>query len=112
MSGDRCLLVPVYRPFVDAFTEEGRAELGRRRAEDEAREARDRELLAEARAGWEAARERLAGNAPALAVLDIHRPHLSWLGIVACTACRESVYGEAEAAPWACATYLAVTGEA
>lgn len=106
------LLVPQYRPFVDAFTPEGRAELARRRAEDEAEAARNRELLTAATAEWETAGERLTGNAPALAVLAIHRPYLSWGGLVACTHCREDAYDEAETVPWACATYRAVTGEA
>ena len=103
------MLVPQYRTLVNALTDEGRAELARRRAEDDAGRARNFELLTAATAGWEAARERLAGNAPALAVLDIHRPHLSWLGALACTHCREDGYEEAEPVPWTCATYRAVT---
>ena len=106
------LLVPQYRPFIDAFTEEGRAELARRRAEDEAEAARNRELLTAATAEWEAARARLAGNAPALAVLAIHWPHLTWGGVIACVHCREGGYDEAEPVPWACPTYRAVSGEA
>lgn len=105
------LLVPQYRPLIDAFTPEGRAELARRHAEAEAEAARNRELLTAARTEWETARERLAGNAPALAVLGIHRPYLSWRGGIACTCCREDGYDEAEPVPWACATYRAVTGE-
>lgn len=108
---DRCLLVPVYRPLINAFTPEGQAELARRRAEDEAARARNFERLTAARLEWEAARERLAGNAPALAVLGIHRPYLSWAGEVACTHCREDGCDEAVPVPWACATYRAVTGE-
>lgn len=106
------MLVPQCRPLVNAFTPEGRAELARRRAEDEAARARNLELLTAATDEWQAARERLAGNAPALAVLDIHRPHHTWLGVIACVHCREDGYEEAEPVPWTCATYRAVTGEA
>lgn len=105
-------LVPVYRPLFNGFTPEGRAELARRRAEDEAEAARNRVLLAAAQAEWGAARRRLAGNVPAVRVLDIHRPVESYSGPV-CDSCYEGGGGyEAEPVKWACLTYLAVTGEA
>lgn len=104
-------LVPVYRPLIDGFTPEGRAELARRRAEDEAEAARNRVLLAAAQAEWGAARRRLAGNVPAVLVLDIHRPVESYSGPV-CDSCYEGGGYEAEPVKWACLTYLAVTGEA
>ena len=105
------LLVPRFSPFLDSSTPQGRAELARRRAEAEAEAARNRELLADARAQWLDARERLASNVPAVLVLDIHRPVESCSGPV-CAHCRESGYDEAEPVPWTCATYRAVTGEA
>jgi hypothetical protein len=106
-------LIPVYRPFVDAFTPEGRAELARRRAENEAEAVRNRELLAAAHAEWEAARRRLEGNAAARAVLDIHRPDGSDSSGPFCTECREGGYSDAgDSVEWACRTYRAVTGEA
>lgn len=106
-------LVPVYRPLINGFTPEGRAELARRRAEDEAEAARNRELLAAARTDWEAARRRLQGNAAALAVLDIHRPDGSDYSGPFCTECREDGYSDAGGSvEWACRTYRAVTGEA
>lgn len=106
-------LVPVCRSFIDAFTPEGRAELARRRAEGKALEARNRELLAGVSAHWLAARRRLAGNVPAALVLDIHRPDGSGFTAPYCVTCADSGPGyEAEPAPWPCATYLAVTGEA
>jgi hypothetical protein len=106
-------LVPVYRPLVDAFTEEGRAELARRRAEAQAGASRNQALLAGASSDWLAARRRLAGNVPAALVLDIHRPDGSGFTAPYCVTCADSGPGyEAEPAPWPCATYLAVTGEA
>lgn len=105
------LLVPAVRPFLNANTPQGRAEIARRRAEDEARQARSRELLAAARAGWLTARERLAGNVPAVLVLDIHRPAEGFTGPV-CSECREPFYDDFEPVTWACPTYRAVTGEA
>lgn len=105
------LLVPRYSPFLDASTPEGRARLARQRAEAEAREARAREQLAAARARWLDARARLAGNVPAVLVLDLHRPDLAGCDVV-CTECREASYDYTEPVPWACPTYRAVTGEA
>lgn len=105
------LLIPRISPFLDASTPEGRAELGRRRAAASAWEARARELLAGAREEWQAARDRLAGNAPALAVLDVHQPYEGY-STPNCGHCCEPSSGEAEAVAWPCDTYRAVTGEA
>lgn len=104
-------LVPVYRPLIDAFTPEGRAERARRHAEVEAEAARNRVLLAAAQAEWGAARRRLAGNVPVVRVLDIHRPVESYSGPV-CDSCCAVAYDASELVPWACPTYRAVTGEA
>lgn len=107
------VLIPQSRPFIDAFTPEGRAELARRRATADAEAARNRELLAAARTEWEAARRRLEGNAAALAVLDLHRPDGSDYSAPFCTECREDGYSDAgDSVEWACRTYRAVTGEA
>lgn len=102
------LLVPQYRPLVNGFTPEGRAELARRRADGRAQADRARELLAAARTEWEAARDRLAGNAAALAVLGIHQPAEGYARPV-CGHCREPYYDDTEPVTWACPTYLAVT---
>jgi hypothetical protein len=102
------LLIPRYHPFIDASTPEGRAELARRRAEAEAEAARVQAATATARAGWAAARERLAGNVPAVLVLDLHRPEPGYDG-PACAGCMTSGYEEAEPVPWPCDTYQAVT---
>lgn len=107
------LAVPRYSPWRLAHpsTPEGRREIARRQAVQAARDAEARKALGGARAKWLWARERLAANVPAVLVLDIHRPALNGTDVV-CAHCREPVYDEAEPAPWACATYRAVTGEA
>lgn len=82
-----------------AMTPEQRAE--RQRQQD----ARRAERLAEAVADWQAVRDRLAGNAPALAALEIHRP--TDTGPFAGIVCAQS--GESDDPDeWPCETFTAI----
>lgn len=64
---------------------------------------------AEALADWQATRDRLDGNAPALAVLDLHKP--GGYGGPCCSHCIESIPDcGASLVVWPCDTYEAVKG--
>jgi hypothetical protein len=75
---------------------------GERRAQQAAERAA---AYAEAVADWQAVCDRLAGNAPALAALGIHKPldPASWL---ACAHCLEGADGDC--AGWPCETFTAI----
>lgn len=63
--------------------------------------------LVEALDDWQATRDRLAGNAPALAVLDLCKPY-DYDG-PACSHCRERMPGDGEVpVAWPCEVYEAV----
>jgi hypothetical protein len=83
-----------------AMTPQERAE---RRARQDAERAA---AYAEALADWQAVYDRLAGNAPALAALGIHRPMgtANWLS---CAHCRE---GDSDPVEWPCETFTAIKG--
>lgn len=76
------------------------------RAERQARQDAERAAaLAAAATDWEAVCDRLAGNAPALAALAIHKPS-SWAGWLSCAHCREG--DESDPVEWPCETFTAI----
>lgn len=83
----------------EAMTPEQRAGIQRRRDQERA------SALAAARDEWQQLRDRLTGNAPALTVLDLHKPSDAtyWL---ACAHCQEGADGDPT--EWPCATYTAI----
>jgi len=76
------------------------------RAERRARQDAERAAaLAAAVVDWQAVCDRLASNAPALAVLAIHKPANSY-GWRSCAHCREG--DECDLVGWPCETFTAV----
>ncbi len=83
-----------------AMTPAQRAEANRKREQERA------DQLAQAQADWKAVCERLAGNAPALAVLKVHHPVQ---GVMGWAECAHPVDGwEANPEAWPCETFTAI----
>jgi len=76
------------------------------RAERQARQDAERAAaLAKALVDWQVLYNRLAGNAPALAALRIHKPS-NEAGWLSCTHCREG--DECDPVEWPCDTFTAI----